>query len=214
MFTGIIESVGSIVAKRVHGRGFLLEIETGLDLSGDSVGDSVAVDGVCLTVTAKKGSMFSAVASSETVARTTLKDAAVGTRVNVERALKVGSRLGGHIVLGHIDGVGTILSREVAGESIRMKIGYDETFSRYIVSKGSIAVDGVSLTVNEVLPGAFTVNIIPHTQASTFLTGKNAGVRVNLEFDILGKYVENLLKKGGDGPLMNLLVGSGFLERE
>ncbi len=214
VFTGIIESTGTIVSRQAFGRGLVLEIDTALDLSADAPGDSVSIDGVCLTITEKKGGVFKAVASAETVSRTTLKEARPGTRVNVERALRLGSRLGGHIVLGHVDAVGTVLSRETEGESVRMRVGYDPAFSRYLVSKGSIAVDGVSLTVNEVVPEAFEVNIIPHTAASTSLTGKHTGVRVNLEFDILGKYVENLLKRSGAGGLEALLAQSGFLERK
>jgi len=214
VFTGIIEALGEVVSRNPSGGGCLLEIDTGLDLEGDSVGDSVAVDGVCLTITGRAKGLFKAFASAETVSRTTLRDTRPGARVNIERALRMGSRLGGHMVLGHVDTVGAILSRRPDGESVRLKIGHDAGFSRWVVEKGSIAVDGVSLTVNEASGGAFTVNIIPHTAGSTSLTGKQAGVRVNLEFDIIGKYVENLLKKGGVAGVDALLDKAGFLHRE
>ena len=211
MFTGIIESVGKLVSKRVHGLGVEIEVDTVLDLSGDALGDSVAVDGVCLTITKKKGSVFAASASQETISRSTLGDIRVGAKVNIERALTLSSRLGGHIVLGHVDAVGKILKKDPAGESVRMKVGYEKAYAKYVVEKGSIALDGVSLTVNEVFPEAFSVNIIEHTALSTSLTLKTAGVRVNLEFDVLGKYVENLLNKDKGGNLQDLLKKQGFL---
>jgi riboflavin synthase len=214
MFTGIIESVGRIVSKKGSGQGFELEIDTGLDLSADAVGDSVAVDGVCLTITARKGSVFAANASAETVSRSTLKDLRPGARVNIERALTLSARLGGHIVLGHVDTTGTILAKEPAGESLRFRVSFDPSFSRYVVEKGSVAIDGVSLTINEVRPDSFGVNVIPHTARSTSLTLKSTGDRVNLEFDVLGKYVEHLLNKDRDAGLKNLLAQQGFLKGE
>jgi len=211
MFTGIVESVGRLVSKRVHGLGVEIEVDTGLDLSGDAAGDSVAVDGVCLTITKKKGSLFTASASQETISRSTLKDIKAGAKLNIERALTLSSSIGGHIVLGHVDTVGRILKKDPAGESVRMKVGFEKAYAKYVVEKGSIALDGVSLTVNEVFPEAFSVNIIEHTALSTSLTLKEAGVRVNLEFDVLGKYVENLLNKDKGGNLKDLLKRQGFL---
>jgi len=212
MFTGIIEAVGRIVSRRAHGKGFAIEIDTGLDLAGDAVGDSIAVDGVCLTVTKKKGSVFTADASAQTVSRSTLGEMRPGAKVNIERALRLSSRLGGHIVLGHVDTVGRVLSREAAGESVLIRVSFERAFGKYVVEKGSIAVDGISLTVNEVLSEAFAVNIIPHTLLSTSLTLKSAGDRVNLEFDVLGKYVENLLNKDKGTSLKDLLAKQGFLK--
>jgi riboflavin synthase len=214
MFTGIIESVGRIVSRKPHGKGIELEIDPGLDLSGDKIGDSVAVDGVCLTITRMTGSIFFATASSETITRSTLGQSRPGVKVNIERALTLSTRLGGHIVLGHVDTVGTLLQKERAGESIRLKIAFDKAFSKYVVEKGSIAIDGVSLTNNEVYPESFTVNVIPLTATSTSLTLKSAGDRVNLEFDIIGKYVENLLHKGKAGNLEDLLKKQGFYAKE
>lgn len=214
MFTGIIESVGTIVSRRAHGRGFEIEIDTGFDLSADAVGDSIAVDGVCLTITRKKGRIFTADASAETVSRSTLGDMRPGSRVNIERALTLSSRLGGHIVLGHVDTVGKVLSRDIAGESVRIRVGFEKSHARYVVEKGSIAIDGISLTINEVHAEAFSVNIIPHTAQSTSLTLKSAGDRVNIEFDVLGKYVENLLNKDKGTSLKDLLAKQGFLKGE
>jgi len=212
MFTGIIESVGVVVSKRSKGRGFELEVDAGLDLARDVVGDSVSVDGVCLTITRINGSTFTADASQETVSRSTLGDIRPGAKVNIERALILSSRLGGHIVLGHVDTVGKILMRDPEGESLRIRIGFEKSFARYVVEKGSIAIDGVSLTINEVFPEAFSCNIIPHTAASTSLTLKTAGVRVNLEFDVLGKYVESLLNKNKGGYLQDLLKKQGLIK--
>ncbi len=214
MFTGIIESVGKIVSKQPYGQGVVLKIDTGLDLSGDAIGQSVAVDGVCLTITKMKGSVFSAHASAETISRSTLGDIRPGAKVNIERALTLSSRLGGHFVLGHVDTVGKILQKDPAGESMRIKVGFERAYAKYVIEKGSIAIDGVSLTINDVYQDAFTVNIIEHTAQSTSLTPKSPGDRVNLEFDVLGKYVESLLNKDTGVSLKNLLTEQGFLKRE
>jgi len=214
MFTGIIESVGTILSKEPHGQGVVLKIDTGLDLSGDAIGDSVAVDGVCLTITKKKGSVFSANASAETITRATLGEMRPGAEVNIERALTLSSRLGGHMVLGHVDTVGKILQKDLAGESVRIKVGFGRAYAKYVIEKGSIAIDGVSLTINDVFKDACTVNIIEHTAQSTSLTPKSPGDRVNLEFDVLGKYVESLLNKGTGISLKDLLTKQGFLKGE
>ena len=214
MFTGMIESVGKIVSKQPYGQGVVLKIDTGFDLSGDAIGDSVAVDGVCLTITKMKGSVFSAHASAETISRSTLGDIRPGAKVNIERALTLSSRLGGHIVLGHVDTMGKILQKDPAGESMRIKVGFERAYAKYVIEKGSIAIDGVSLTINDVYQDAFTVNIIEHTAQSTSLTPKSPGDRVNLEFDVLGKYVESLLNKDTGVSLKNLLTEQGFLKRE
>jgi riboflavin synthase len=214
MFTGMIESVGKIVSKQPYGQGVVLKIDTGLDLSGDAIGHSVAVDGVCLTITKMKGSVFSAHASAETISRSTLGDIRPGAKVNIERALTLSSRLGGHFVLGHVDTMGKILQKDPAGESMRIKVGFERAYAKYVIEKGSIAIDGVSLTINDVYQDAFTVNIIEYTAQSTSLTPKSAGDRVNLEFDVLGKYVESLLNKDTGVSLKNLLTEQGFLKRE
>lgn len=213
MFTGIIEAVGSIVALRPHALGLVLDIDSGLDLGKDAIGDSIAVDGVCLTMTAKNGTLFSATASRETITRSTLGQLSPGTRVNIERALTLSTRLGGHLVLGHVDTVAVIREKAPVGESTRFRIQLDKDYRRYVIEKGSIAVDGISLTVNAVAPESFELNIIPHTLQSTSLTLKGPGARVNLEFDVIGKYVERLLEKDGapGHALEDLLKRQGFM---
>jgi riboflavin synthase len=214
MFTGIIESVGKILSKQPYGQGIVLKIDTGLDLSGDAIGESVAVDGVCLTITKMKGSVFSANASAETITRSTLGDIRPGAKVNIERALTLSSRLGGHIVLGHVDTVGKILQKDLVVESVRIKVGFERAYAKYVIEKGSVAIDGVSLTINDIYKDALSVNIIEHTAQSTSLTPKSPGDRVNLEFDVLGKYVESLLNKDMGISLKDLLTKQGFLKRE
>lgn len=211
MFTGIIESIGTIKSIRSFLQGYELSIDAGIDLSRDSVGDSIAVDGVCLTATSIEGKHFTAAASAETVSRSTLGGLKQGAKVNLERALTLSSRLGGHIVQGHVDCVGTVLQKADVGESLRVSIRYDRKFSKYLVEKGSIAVDGISLTINRVEGDVFEVNIIPHTARSVTLTLKGPGDRVNLEFDVIGKYVERLLNRENDASLDALLKKQGYI---
>ena len=212
MFTGIIESVGKIVGARQLALGIQLDIDSGLDLSQDRIGDSIAVDGVCLTVIAMKESWFSAVASLETISRSTLGHLQPGSQVNIERALILSSRLGGHLVLGHVDTVSTIKAKIQRGESLVVQIYLAPDFRKYVVRKGSIAVDGVSLTVNAFREEALEVNLIPHTMKSTALTLKDSGDRVNLEFDIIGKYVERLMEKADKSTdWEDLLKKQGFI---
>ncbi len=211
MFTGIIEAVGTVKSVRPSGGDVELDIDTGLDLSADSLGDSVAINGVCLTMTAKKGAVFTALASVETVSRSSLGGLHPGSKVNVERALTLATRLGGHLVSGHVDTVSTVLKVRTVGESIRISFALDRQFARYVIEKGSIAIDGTSLTVNEVGPESFEVNIIPHTAQGTSLTLKGPGDRVNLEFDIIGKYVEKLMSHEKEGGLEDLLKKQGFI---
>ncbi|MGC9324426.1 MAG: riboflavin synthase [Desulfomonilia bacterium] len=211
MFTGIVESIGTIKAVRPYLKGIELDIESGLDLRDDRIGDSVSVDGVCLTITRLSGSAFTATASAETVTRSTLGKIKSGARVNLERALTLSSRLGGHIVLGHVDSMGTLLQKDPLGESTRISVRFERGYARYVIEKGSIAVDGVSLTVNEVFQDSFSVNIIPITAHSTSLTLKGPGDRVNLEFDIIGKYIEKLFHNEKDRNLEDLLKRKGFI---
>jgi len=211
MFTGIVESVGKVLGLKPNASGYNIEIETGLDLKDDKIGDSIAVDGVCLTATTISGSKFTAAASKETVMRSTIGSLKAGSRVNIERALMLSSRLGGHLVLGHVDCVGRIRAKNKSGESVRYDIEFDKKYFMYIIEKGSIAVDGISLTVNTVAADAFGLNIIPHTLESTSLTLKNPGDRVNLEFDIIGKYVEKLTQNRGGSSLGDLLKQNGFI---
>lgn len=191
MFTGIVAAVGKI-ALVTRGRGGLrLRVETGgLDLKDVAVGDSIAVDGVCLTVAACKARSFEADVSPETQACTA--GFARGARVNLEKALRLADRLGGHLVSGHVDGVGSVTGiRQVGGNRV-VTVRAPARFSRYIARKGSVAVNGVSLTVNEVKGAAFTVNVIPHTLAATNLGGLGARDRVNLEVDMMARYAERL----------------------
>jgi riboflavin synthase len=192
VFTGLVEDVGTVTRADRRSDALVLVVRPGR--IGDFViGESICHDGVCLTVTETAGGTFTVLAGAETLRRTTIGDVRVGAKLNLERAMKVGDRLGGHMVAGHVDGVGTIVSRRDAGANLVYRIGAEPALLRYVVEKGSIALDGISLTVNRVDGEAFEVAIIPHTAAETTLAGKHAGARVNLEVDIIGKYVEKLL---------------------
>lgn len=194
MFTGIVEDVGAVLLVERKSRDAVFRI--GVDkipAAEIGVGESVAVNGVCLTAVAVGEGDFSAQASRETLSRTGLSGLRAGDRVNLERSLRAGDRMGGHIVTGHVDGVGTVGSREPVGESVVFSFSIPRELSRYVVEKGSIAVDGVSLTVNSAGGEEFSVNVIPHTLRETIFSGLRAGAKVNLECDIIGKYVERLL---------------------
>jgi riboflavin synthase len=193
MFTGLIEGIGKIKSLRRSREDMIITVLAPFDLTECQVGDSIAVDGVCLTVTEVSGDVFRVDVSAETVSRTTLRFITPGDEINLERALRLSDRLGGHLVSGHVDGTGRILQKEHRDRSWFVKTGIDEQMSRYIVEKGSIAVDGISLTVNRCNKDSFEVNIIPQTGKETTLLAKNAGGIVNIETDIIGKYVESLL---------------------
>ncbi len=194
MFTGIIEARGRIAAIHRKGGGWRLEIATGdLDLSDVALGDSIAVDGVCLTVVELGGGRVAMDVSAETLSKTTLGGFESGREVNLEKALTPTTRLGGHLVSGHVDGVGEVVAREARGESIVLRIEAPAELARYIARKGSICVDGVSLTVNAVEGARFDLNIIPHTAAVTTLESYAPGRRVNLEVDLIARYLERLL---------------------
>ena len=197
MFTGIIEETGMVRAVKNTGNSLKLTIAAAKVLQGTKLGDSIAVNGICLTVDELGRDSFTADVMSETLARTSLKDAAPGSRVNLERALAAGDRLGGHIVSGHIDGTGKIIAITTDGIARRITIAAPPPIMRLIVEKGSIAIDGVSLTVASAGEREFTVSVIPHTMANTILPSKKAGDAVNLENDCIGKYVEKLLAAGG-----------------
>jgi riboflavin synthase len=202
VFTGIIQSIGVISAIKHEKNSALLEIEGDLEQGDIQIGESIAVNGCCLTVVDKKTRRFSADLSDETLRLTTFASAQVGERVNLERALRFSDRLGGHLVTGHVDAVGEIAAIEANPGSIKMSIACDRAFSKYIVSKGSVAIDGISLTLSlDAEPLAdktvFSVYIIPHTGTHTTLIGKRVGDRVNLEWDYLAKITESLLSHGG-----------------
>lgn len=192
MFTGIIEGTGRIKAVKKVPQGMQIEVETYFDLERSNVGESIAVNGCCLTITSRLGTSFWADVSAETLAKTTLGDLTEGSAVNLERPLKMGERLGGHLVQGHVDGVGRVQAVLEVGEGKEFQIKTPSALSRYLVEKGPITVDGVSLTINQVEGETFSVMIIPHTQIKTTFQGLQPGSRVNLEVDIIGKYVAKL----------------------
>lgn len=194
MFTGIITAVGTLVARQAQDGDLRLRIATGkLDLTDVRLGDSIAVSGVCLTAVQLPGDGFLADVSRETLEHTTLGAAKSGARVNLEKALTPTTRLGGHLVSGHVDGIGTITDWRPDGRSWRLRIQAPDALARYIAAKGSICVDGVSLTVNRVDGATFELNIVPHTLAETTLGDFQAGRSVNLEVDLIARYLERLL---------------------
>lgn len=218
MFTGIIESVGRIRAVEPRGGDMRLRVEAGeLDVTDIKIGDSIAVSGVCLTVVERDGKLLVFDVSGETAARTTFSGARAGAYVNLEKALLPITRLGGHLVSGHVDGVGTVTGREAAARSVRLTIEAPQELAKYIAVKGSICVDGVSLTVNQVDGAEFGLNLIPHTLAETTFNDLDAGRRVNLEVDILARYLERLLlgegaAKRGSAITAEFLRQHGFLK--
>ncbi|MGH8476870.1 MAG: riboflavin synthase [Methylococcales bacterium] len=198
MFTGIIQSIGKISSLERGASDLRIGVAIGkLASEAISVGDSIAVNGVCLTVVGIGSHSFVADVSNETLACTTLKELQVASPVNLELALTPATRMGGHIVSGHVDGVGVILDQVADGRSVRFQIGMPENLARYVAAKGSICVDGISLTVNKVDPHCFRVNIVRHTLAETTLGRATVGQRVNLEVDLLARYLERLLSERG-----------------
>lgn len=194
MFTGIIEAVGRLRRIEHHGDDAGLEIDVAdLELEDMVLGDSLAVSGVCLSLTGKSGRSVTVDVSAETLRCTTLGNLRVDGRVNLERAMRLGDRLGGHMVSGHVDGIGTVVSRETAGESLCLRIQAPREMSRYLAVKGSVCIDGVSLTVNAVAGAEFSVNLIPHTRSVTTLDALERGDSVNLEADMIARYLERLL---------------------
>jgi riboflavin synthase len=217
MFTGIILAVGKISAIEQTAGDCRLTITTGkLSLHDVALGDSIAVNGVCLTAVELGANHFCADVSNETLSRTILNVATVGTPVNLELALTPSTRLGGHIVSGHVDGIGAVTEKKSDGRSYRFKFKAPESLAKYIAEKGSICINGVSLTVNEVDGAVFGVNIVPHTLKETTLGDAVIGTKVNLEVDLLARYLERLIKgdaaaKVHGGVTEELLQKSGFL---
>jgi len=217
MFTGLIEDVGKVVAISpvAGGGGRMITIRTRLPIDEIELGASVAMDGVCLTAETFGADTFTVTAGRETLSLTTVGDWAPGRPVNLERALRVGDRLGGHLVAGHVDGLGRVERIEKTGESWVIWIQAPGDLSRYIATKGSVCLDGVSLTVNEVSArssgDAFRVNIIPHTALETTLAGYQPGRKVNLEADLIARYLERLLEgRGGGGLTFERLAELGY----
>ncbi len=217
MFTGIILAVGKIAAIESSGGDVRLTLHTGkLPLNDVVLGDSIAVNGVCLTAVALGKDFFSADVSNETLSRTSLVHSQIGAPVNLELALTPTTRLGGHIVSGHVDGIGTVLEKKNDGRSIRFTLKAPDELAKYIAQKGSICIDGISLTVNHVNGAQFDVNIVPYTLSETTLNHAVAGTQVNLEVDLLARYMERLMKgdaaaKPYSAVTMELLQNSGFI---
>lgn len=194
MFTGIVEAVGTIARRESKGVDRRVTVATGtLDLSDVKLGDSIAVNGICLTVVALPGEGFVADVSAETLQRSTFGSLPVGSRVNLEKALTPTTRLGGHLVSGHVDGIGEVIERRNAGRSVHFRIKAPDELARYIATKGSITVDGISLTVNGVDGAVFDLNLVPHTLQQTTMESFVVGQRVNLEVDLIARYLERLL---------------------
>ena len=194
MFTGLIEEVGTVIAARAHDHGTELKIAAPRTAKDVTPGESIAVNGCCLTVTSCRSDWLCFDLLEETIARTNLKDLRQNSPVNLERALRADGRVGGHFVQGHIDYVAPIIAFDTKGADFRLESELPENSRHYVVSKGSIAVNGISLTVAEVLPKSFVVWIIPYTKRHTNLDRASTGDRVNLEFDILAKYVERMMR--------------------
>ncbi len=219
MFTGIIEGLGTIIAVQPSGQGRKFTIRADFDLDRVKPGDSIAVNGACLTAVVLEGRQFTVDVSPETVARSTFADARIGARVNLERALRLGDRLDGHLVSGHVDGMGRLRERKVQSNAIIITFGVPRSLSRYMIEKGSVAVDGVSLTINRCDTESFDVSIIPHTAGLTTVGLKKAGDPVNIETDMIGKYVEQFVLRGrsdAEKPAesaidMAFLAKNGFL---
>ena len=213
MFTGIIEEIGHVKSLHRGAKSFTLEVEADVVMQGTQVGDSIATNGVCLTVTSLTGHGFTADVMPETVQRTALGELKAGSPVNLERALSLQTRLGGHIVSGHIDGTGRISDRRQDDTALWLTVECDSRLLRYIIEKGSITIQGVSLTVARVDERSFAVSLIPHTQAATTLHSARIGDLVNLENDIIAKYVEKLLGKApsSNPSIMDKLAQGGFL---
>lgn len=219
MFTGIIEEIGEVQAIQRGAKSARLTIKGAVVLQDAGIGDSIAVNGVCLTVTGISGQSFTADVMAESIRRTALGALTVGSRVNLERAMAANGRFGGHIVSGHIDGTGTIREMKREDNAVWVTVDADAGILRYIIEKGSIAIDGISLTVAYVDDTCFKVSLIPHTARETTLLSKAAGDRVNLENDVIGKYVEKLIRTAdvpdkaaaGSGLDTEFLMKHGYL---
>ena len=214
MFTGLIEETGTVCEVCRNGNASFIRIAAEKVLEGTKVGDSIAVNGVCLTVTEHDGKIFRADVMNETLSRSSLGTLKQGSEVDLERAMSAEGRFGGHIVSGHIDGTGTVSNIKQDGIAVRYTISADEKLLRYIVEKGSVTLDGISLTVAAVTDTDFTVSMIPHTAEQTILPYKKVGDIINIETDIIGKYVEKLLRPAEpkkSGVTMEQLMKNGFI---
>lgn len=219
MFTGIVQAVGTIARLDRRDGDARVDIAAGsLSLADTTLGDSIAVNGVCLTVVACTDATFTADVSGETLTRTSLGSLRIGARVNLEKALAVGDRLGGHLVSGHVDGLATLRAREADARSVRFRLAAPTALAKYIATKGSVCLDGVSLTVNTVAGAEFDVNIVPHTLAVTTLHDWQVGDAINLEVDVIARYLERLMlgDNGADKKARvteEMLLRAGFIRR-
>jgi riboflavin synthase len=212
MFTGIVKAKGNIAALKPFGGDVRLRVDCRqLPLMTYAIGDSIAVNGVCLTAVEISEHWFETDVSNETLAVTALANLGVGSTVNLEPALSLGERLGGHLVSGHVDCVGHIRGCSRDARSIRLQVELPKEFARYVAKKGSVCVDGVSLTVNEVSANSFDLNIIPHTAETTTIGDYSVGTTVNIEVDMLARYVERLLAADDDGLTMDFLRAHGYV---
>lgn len=219
MFTGIVAAVGELVQRQRQGQDERLVIKVnGLSMTDVALGDSIAVNGVCLTAVSFDETQFSADVSGESLALTTLGALPLGAKLNLEKALTPSSRLGGHLVSGHVDGLGEVISRWPDGRSERFRLRAPAALARYIAHKGSITIDGTSLTVNQVDGAEFELNIVPHTLEQTIMAGYTAGTRVNLEVDLIARYLERLLlgeqaaQPQAQGVSQQFLAEHGFIQ--
>ena len=214
MFTGLIETVGELVSIEKRGASGSLTVKTSLPLEEIAIGASIAVNGACLTVVRKGGGTITFDVSPETIDRTGFKNLKGGAPVNLERAMRLSDRLDGHLVSGHVDCIATVSERREVAGNIVFSFKFPAPFAKYMAAKGSVAIDGISLTVNSVGPDSFSVNVIPHTAAKTTLFAKRVGDEVNIETDLLCRYLERLLavKEVKEGGLtLDLLAKSGFM---
>ena len=212
MFTGIVQAIGQITAiEQVAGDVRLSVRASGLPFSTYSVGESIAVNGACLTATALRADGFDTDVSTETLAVTSLGGLAVGSPVNLEPSLSLGDRLGGHLVSGHVDCLGKVTALRKDARSIRLRVAIAPEFARYVARKGSVCVDGVSLTINAVSANTVDLNIIPHTAETTIIGNYTVGSVVNIEVDLLARYIERLLLKDDGGLTMDFLKANGYV---
>lgn len=215
MFTGLIETVGTVTRFEQGSAAARLWANATFSTCDVALGDSIAVNGVCLTVTKISGTTYEFDVSPETVHRTSLRQLTTGSQINLERALRVGDRLGGHLVTGHVDCLATIVERREQSGNWFFRFQLPGQWLRYLVAKGSVTIDGISLTVNDLTSDGFTINIIPHTAKQTTLVNRRPGDQVNIETDIIGKYVERLLQPNAppqaENRLADLLAQSGFM---
>ncbi len=212
MFTGIIEAVGKIKSLDHKAQDIRLQVEVGeLDMADVDIGDSIAVNGTCLTVVEFSEDKFSADVSLESLDKTTLGQLTLGSKVNLEKAIMPTTRLGGHLVSGHVDGVGKIISIQTAGSSKIFKVKAPDKLAKYIATKGSITIDGVSLTVNGVDGAKFDINIVPHTLVKTIIGEYETGTKVNLEVDLLARYLERLML-GDEASVAGKSISEDFLQ--